>query len=142
MKQSNNQTKIAKTRITQATDLKIGDVLFIFEKRQFEKNKTAAHKIPVCNFYRVTVVRNVRTEGGVTYFDTQKFNRLVSDDTQAAFLMELLNTSVIMEGGTYGANARIGDHEEVYRLDDIKDIPQFVYKTPILKNNPAYDLMM
>lgn len=137
------KTTIQKTRITDVSQLKAGDVIYDFEKTQFEKNKTREQPWPVCNFHRVTVVSKVRTlDDGTLVFDTVQHHRLHSNNGDHYTVIEMLQKGVVLTNGSFGCNHRISKHHELYRLDCVKNTPCSGYQPISLKGNPSYDLMM
>jgi len=136
------KTQIAKTRIYSAADLKQGDVIFIIERRQLERNKVSKNPIPVCNFYRLTVVRSIEQfDSGEWIYNCERHEKLTSTNGDHKVVLQALENNVILENGTFGANQRVNEHYEVYRLDSIKNKKTVFQGSVNLFRNPAYDLM-
>lgn len=132
---------IAKTRIYRTEDLKAGDVIYIRETRQMKLNAARAIKFPECNFHRLTVVREVsKLKDGTVVYHHQCHDFLNSTNGDHKIVNDLLERNVILTNGTYGCNATIDEHREVYRLDNVTNTrPQW---QPVnLYKNPGYDLV-
>jgi hypothetical protein len=132
---------IKKVRINKITELTEGDVIYIFEKRQSDKNATRSeHKLPEINFHRICVVHKIDGE----VFHHREHQTLTSTDGSHKELLSLLKWGLggeLLTNGTFGCNHPINEHTEIYKLIDIVD-HHYVWNPPNLKGNPGYDLMM
>jgi hypothetical protein len=131
--------KINKTRILNVSDLKIGDVLFIYEKRQRETNDKKAMPLPVCNFYRLTVVTSIDPYNNGKTYGCKETDILKSVNGDHKIIADMLSSNTILKSGS--GVAEIDEYREVYRLDSIRS-SSYNYSGSInLYKNPGYDLM-
>jgi hypothetical protein len=108
--------KINKTKINNVKDLKVNDVIYVYEKQSKETNKT----LPECNFHRITVVNKTRQLIDGTYvYDSIQFHKLTSENGDSAVVYDKLKNHIVLPGGKFGCNHRIDESIEVYRLDSI-----------------------
>jgi hypothetical protein len=130
---------ITKIRIYDVRELAIGDVLFIYEKRQKDLNDKRAMPLPMCNFYRLTVVTSIDPYNNGKTYGCKETDILTSDNGDHKILADLLADNEILKSGS--GVAQIDEHREVYRLKFIRSRSHNYTGSINLYKNPGYDLM-
>lgn len=141
-------SKVQKEKITAIEQLNKGDVILCIWRRGLERNRQSSNPIPVSNYRHVMVVTDVRKlDNGKVVFDHSRPENLSSTNgdhkivEKAIFSNFSTNPKIACTTSSFGGNHGIKGYE-IWRLTEVKSRPNTFRDMPVLKGNPAYDLMM